>query len=371
MGSNFFSNLKAKDVKLKLLNFTFILFFISLLDRLIEGLFINHGYYSSLTSEFLINYQAGFVRRGLSGELLLFFVRHVNVNLEWLIKGSCLIWFLLVCLFFVRAFIKKGYSLYILPLCFFLGGNIVPVFWIRKDYLFLCFFISILWVFGRKKMNNFLKLLIINVLMVLVILSHEVFAFFAFPVLFLMIFFQYKRFGVLKAFIISNVSLLPAYVAFLSAIYFKGDAQIAYVIWNSWSDYIGDDISKIGKSVSALGWPSIGTFKFHFVGNFLSVDQQIFSLVVWLITFPVIYYISTNALYTFRRNKQIFTLRDKTLLSAILVFQLVCLAPVFLVLSCDYVRVIFYWISSSFAVFFISSKISIRAIISGLVYAYN
>lgn len=125
--------------KQTLLNIIYCIFVFALLYKLVVQLFIKYGYESWQISEFLINYQGGFVRRGLTGEILLFLTKNFGIDIVWTIKLFCLLCFTAVCTFFVRAFLKKGYSLYILPLCLFLGSGITGYSWIRKDYLFFCF----------------------------------------------------------------------------------------------------------------------------------------------------------------------------------------------------------------------------------------
>ena len=343
--------------KQMLLNGIFVLFLISLLSRIVLQLFsmANYGgtkdYEDWLISEFLINYQGGFVRRGLMGEILFFFAKHFNIDVVWTIKIFCLVCFVSVCIFFVKSFLKKGYSLYILPLCFFLSGNILFAGWIRKDCLFFCFFIPILWLYHKSNLSIMIKLLLINVLSVFIILSHEVFAFFALPILFLLFFNQYKSKGILLSVVLSLLCLLPSIFAFFLVFRMHGNPEIAQAIWDSWMAILNQETSNIGKAVDAISWSSKSTFALHLKGNFLSVDQRVLSLLIWVITFPVVYYISTNALLAFRKNENDFTNRHKTVLSSVLIFQLLCLSPVFVVLSCDYLRVFFYWITSSFTVF--------------------
>jgi hypothetical protein len=142
-------------------------------------LFSPYAYEGWLVSEFLINYQAGFVRRGLLGEILLFFAKNFNINVEWTVKIFCALCFIICCIFFVKLFMKKKYSLYILPLCFFLGGVVLSDHWIRKDYMFFCFFIPVLWFYSNQHLSLTIKLIAINILSVFIILSHEVFVFFA------------------------------------------------------------------------------------------------------------------------------------------------------------------------------------------------
>ena len=350
-----FNNLFPKDnLKLMLWNITFMLFVLSLLARLTTQLFSTFGWYTSpQITEFLINYQGGFVRRGLMGEILLFFAKNLNINVEWTIKIICLLALGWVCFFFVRQFLQKGYSIYILPLCFFLGMGILSYYWVRKDYLFFCVFIPVLWLYNKENLSVFAKALIVNALLFFIILSHEVIVFFALPVLYVLLFNQFKTKGILQSLVLSFLWLLPSIFAFILTLLYHGDAQTAQTIWNSWTDIIDIEPSIISYTVNTIGWSSVSTFIFHFKVNFLFTDQRILSLLVWVITFPIVYYIATNALFVFRKNDTVFTNQHKTILSSLFIFQLLCLLPVFIALSCDYMRVFFYWITSSFAIFLI------------------
>jgi len=342
-----------KDIKKTLLNTAYVLFLLSLLILFIKQLFKSYSYESNLTSEFLINYQGGFVRRGLMGEILLFFAKNFDINIEWTIKIVCMLALVVVCFLFIKLFLKKGYSLYILPLCFFLGSGILSGFWIRKDYLFFCFFIPVLYLYNKNNLSVFAKMVFINILAIFIILSHEVFAFFALPILYLLLFNQYKAKGILRSSVFSFLCLLPSIFAFVLTILYHGDPQTAQSIWASWSGILDKETSRIGWSVSAIGWSSKSAIIMHLKINFLYKDQGILYFLMWFVTFPVVYYISTNALLTFRKNDTVFTNQHKTVLSSILIFQLLCLSPVFIALSCDYIRTFFYWIASSYAVFLI------------------
>lgn len=347
--------IKKNNLKQILLDTAFILYTLSLIERLIKLVISHKEYEDWFLSEFLINYQDGFVRRGLTGEILLFFARNFNINIEWTIKIVSLIFIVLVCIFFVRTFLKKGYSLYILPMCFFLGGNIIsnPI---RKDFLFISFFIAILWIYNNDNLFKSIKIIVLNILAIFVILSHEVFAFFTLPILCLLFFNQNKEKGFIQSISLSFTLLLPSILTFLATIYFHGNSVTAQVIWDSWLPFINQETSEIGAAVSALGWSSLNTFIRHFKFNFFYTDIRIISTWVWIFTFPIIYYIATNALLIFRKTETVFTDKDKSIFSSVLVFQLFCLLPLLIVLSCDYIRIIFYWITSSFVIFLLIPK---------------
>ena len=346
-----------------LLNTAFVLFLLSLLYQFIEQIFTVYGYDSWYISEFLINYQGGFVRRGLSGEIIFFFAKKININVEWTVKIISLICFLSVCIFFIRSFLKKGYSLYILPLGFFFGSLIFnDCYWTRKDPLMLLSLIGILWIYNKTN-KIAIKFLTINILLICTLFIHEVFVFFVIPVLFLLLFNKYKNRGFFQSFFLSLSFLLPSILGVFLILIYSGNQEIAENIWNSWVAVLNIETTTVSPAaIDAVGWESIGTFIYHFYSNFLIKDMLVVPVFVWAVTFPLIYYIATNALLVFKKNDKIYTNKDKTNLSSVLIFQFLCLSPVFLALSCDYGRVIFYWIASSFAIFLLTPNDKIENI---------
>ena len=340
--------------KQTLLNIAFILFLISLLYHFVHQIFSTYTFESWQITEFLINYQAGFVRRGLLGEILFVLTKHFNADVEWMIKIMCIVCYALICTFFIKSFLKNSYCLYILPLCFFLGGVIIMPFWIGKDCLMTCFLIAILWIYKNKKLSTLVKIIFINILAVLIILIHEIFAFFSLPVLFLCFLQLYKRKSLFKSIIYSMITLFPVVFTFLIAILNHGNVQIAQTIWDSWHILTNQEPTSIGwNAVGAIAWEVGWAMNMHFNVNFLSLSEDglVLSSVVWFFTIPLVYYISTNALFVFQKEGTNLTENHKTILSSIFLFQFLCLAPVFFVLSCDYIRLIYYWVTSSFAIF--------------------
>jgi len=359
MGKSFMRNVVLS--KKLIFDILFVLLCVSLLYRLYVHLFSALGYDSWSVSEYLINYQGGFVRRGIVGEILFFFANNFDFDIEWTIKVICLFFFIFVSSFFIKSFLKKGYSLYLLPLCFFLGGMISSshwylAFWIRKDFLMMAFFIVILWIWNCNRKNSplFLKVVLINLLSIFTILTHEVVVFFSLPILFLLFLHLYKNKKTSIAIILSFLSLSPSILAFFTVFFMHGDQQTAQAIWDSWSFLLLGVVSDIPpKAIDAIGWTNEHAINRHLMENFLKVEKDILSSVYWCIVFPVVYYISTNALLVFRKKEEDFTVDHKTKLSSILLFQFICLFPVLCILSCDWVRIIFYWIASSFAIFLI------------------
>lgn len=359
--------------KIKVLNSLYWIFLIGLIYYLINQFLTQYELLSWNLSEFLINYEAGFIRRGFLGEILFYFIKYTGFQIEWVIKIFSLIGFVFLSFFFVKKFLNKGYSLYILPLSFFLGGPILAGFWLRKDCWMICFLIIIIRLFVLlKEKNALLNVLIVNLLTICALLTHEVFVFFSLPILFVLFISSYKRMkkNNLAAIYWSFISLLPILIVFLLVVVFHGDSSISQNIWNSWCILLNQDISNVGtnNAIGAISWSIPYTFKCHFAVNFLVTNNGIFSSVYWFIVIFTVYYISTNVLYTFKKSAKSFILRDQTALSVIIIFQFICLIPVFVVLSCDYIRLFFYWISSSFVIFLLLPSSVLDTLFPGYFY---
>ena len=352
--------MKTTTLRFKIFNTLFILFILSIASVFVMDLFTSWSYTSWQISEFLINYQGGFVRRGLTGEILFILAKHTNLDVVWIIKLLSVVCCVFVCGFFIRSFLKKGYSLYILPLCFFCGGIIMSQVWIRKDFLMFCFFIPTLLIYAHRTIPVWLKWALINLLTVLTILNHEVSGFFTLPVLFLLLFHSFHRQG--KAIFLSGVKsilvLLPALFVFLLVSVKHGDPTVSQAIFDSWDTLAPGKMepSPYGNAIRAIGWSGMETLAFHFNINFLIEEHYILSIWYWLIVFSVVYYISTNAFLVFKKQQEVYTKADRNILSSILCFQFLCLLPMFIALSIDYIRIFFYLTASAFALFLIIPK---------------
>lgn len=358
--TGFVPALNTIDIKQLLLNTAFILFVISFVQLIITQLLTSFQCEGWTGSEWLVNYQGGFVRRGLIGEILFFIAKNFTINIEWTIKIFCLLSFVVVIVFFVWAFIKKGYSLYILPLCFFLGTHVFwGMYWHKRDHLMLIFLIATLWFFTK---NNRLaiKFFVVNVLLVIALQVHEVIAFFSLPIFFLLLCNDFKNKGRLRSIVLSLVFLLPSIGAFFLTLKYHGNLETAQTIWDSWVEVAQLKPATLTErshgALSAIGWTSEKAFKMHFEMNFSGKSLYVTSTVFWLMVIPAVFYIVSNALLVFRRREQNFTYRDKHILSSVLIFQFLCLIPVALILSCDLGRIIFYWVASSFAIFLLIPK---------------
>lgn len=168
----------------KIIFIYFVLFIINLI--LIFADKISKGYpkESWNITEWLINYQAGFVRRGLLGEVILNIYKYTGISPYAVIIYLCIIVYIIFILFYIRAFILKGYSVIILPFVYFLGGPIINDFLVRKDVLVVLIFILVIYFINNKKILN---IVFSNMLLIAGLLIHETIGFFGFPIIILLL----------------------------------------------------------------------------------------------------------------------------------------------------------------------------------------
>lgn len=144
------------------------------------------GYYGFPISEWMINYEGGFVRRGLIGQLLYegYSIFHYSVA-----SVIAIIYYVSLGAFaflFIKLLSKKGISIFIVPfsLCLFysLGGGFISG---RRDYLALILAGYIFYFYFASYSCVWKKWLAISVLAIITLLMHEASFFFTFPVLIL------------------------------------------------------------------------------------------------------------------------------------------------------------------------------------------
>lgn len=130
-------------------------------------------------TEWMINYQGGFLRRGLPGEVLLFIGRKTGLDIGWFVIFLCLILYGAYFLIILRE--PKGslpeWALYSGPL---LGYPIYSGDIIRKDIPLLLCLIALLKAITRLRLSPFRQVLI-GIISGIAILSHELFFFFGTP----------------------------------------------------------------------------------------------------------------------------------------------------------------------------------------------
>lgn len=322
-------------------------------------------------SDWLINYEGGFVRRGFIGQILFFLyqIHPYDVSLAVVIITYISILILIGTMIYL--FYKNKVSLALLPSVMLLGGFfMIKGTFYRRDALMLLMILLTLYIY-RKTLttvsHKWIMIILLYIIGIATILTHET-SFFCFvPFIFTHHYITCKG-SVTNRCFKSGCFIIPFILAVGIVGIFNGNEVIANDIWDSWSDFF---INKYGETplmgigISAFCYDSTFLFKHHFSLNYIMPiywDIPYFSQLglnipryfAWIVIYATIYYLCSNPnkIEIPRYNDA----SDKKYLShnlpAILLLQFIALIPMFTILSCDLRRVVMYWIISSFFICF-------------------
>lgn len=346
-----------------LINAYYCIFLFAILYQLFNQIIIHRSRDNYNITEWLINYQGGFVRRGLPGEILYQISTKFGIEPTFIITIISLVFFGLLIIFFARKFISKGYPIFILPFSFLLGFPVLNDLWLRKDSLILLFFIALIYIFQKKSKGYFIWL---NLVFIIGILSHELLAIFSFPILFFLLYSRYKlKFeSFFTPLLYSFFFILPSLITFLTISFFKGNEQIAMEIWNSWDKVYPDKIPMGSSSaVSAIGWSFTDTAKFT-IKMLFHKNADFYAFVGFFIQILVVFFISIN---TNSLNNKILKYspikQDQLVITSVVLFQAIFALIPMCIIASDYGRWTYLWIMSSFIVLLIVPSASLKSAI--------
>ncbi|MGN1263748.1 MAG: hypothetical protein ACI4TW_06895 [Prevotella sp.] len=316
-------------------------------------------------SDWLINYEGGFVRRGLTGQILLELYRihpyDVRMTIVLVTVVSSLWLLLIVC----RMFHRKGWSYAILPLgcCFYYG---FMELWVRKDMLLLLLAYFIFSSYRKySSRHDTFHLSLFVVLSSVILLIHEAAFFFTVPILITYgIAAGRKERGSMGFSALARLLLpfLPAVLTMAAVCLFKGNSTMPDVIWRSWHEVfraypdgtssLPDLYNNVGQGVVSLSWTTLDTMRLHLNVNFFGYfpgNRYIIlsaSILLWVWMF-LGYYFIVSRLNTMSFRKGATALHTEQEIGNTLLIQFLFMLPMFTFLSCDFGRTIPYWVLSS------------------------
>lgn len=311
--------------------------------------FIDAYYYSSdVTSwwvtEFLINYQGGYVRRGLIGELLYQFSSYFHADPRFIIWPLCIISLITISAILIYKFKKANWCIWVLPLCTCLFG----ADFLRKDHL--CFVLIAVWLYTfSKKIDSVYKFIIISAITVILFNIHEA-SFFLFAPYCCLALLSDKREGCKKTY--NYLTVLVTIATMGVVVIHKGNEVVARAIQDSWTFYFPDEFKNdLVTTIQSLKWDTKRTLLWHLHQNFLETNYGFQGLytkpLAWLTTLFIIpNIIFKNSSLLFRK-----TADEPRNFLCVFLFQFLSLSPLFFFLSCDPIRIISYWTISSFLIY--------------------
>ena len=320
---------------IKFFNRWSLFYAVILLIAAIYNYVYNFQYYSF--ADVFINYQGGFVRRGLMGEMLyqLYGLGFDPLHTALLL---CLVAYLTIVMFMVNGFKHRGYSLGLLCVSFLVGGvGIFGLSFFRRDFIELCILLII--VKSWTKMDFRLWLVLANALTVIAILLHEPYAFYGLPIVMLL---TYLRTNKLSR---SLLCWLPSFTAFLLCLKYSGNAEVYAAIMQSIKPY-----ADYHNVIEFFTFDSLSVMRIHLHYNFFAVLNHLPTIIGSIGSILVTLYYGANA--TSQYTNTCVSPQERTNYFALLSFLMLCQIPMFTVLSIDYTRTCIYASISAYIVFF-------------------
>jgi len=315
-------------------------------------------------SEWMVNYEGGFVRRGFAGNIIYKLYVQFNIDPEVLIKIISSLSIILLTYLVYKTL--KNNNLPIIYLCLpVIGLSTIYLFpWFsgyRKDpvLLVLCYFAFYFYKQHDKNQSIF-SLLASQLCLILGLLLHEAFFFFSIPFLLFISCFPINKIKNLKTAFQTLFSWLPVIIVTILVFTNKGDKTVSNAIWSSWSEFVNNKFGsqttlQQAMSIDALSWDTLKTIKMHFTYNFLVVSHGIPSILFLAYTIILIFYFFNNLTFKF---KNLSKAENTYIYFRILILQFIFLSPLFLFLSCDYARLFVYLnISTLFIYNFFGDKL--------------
>ena len=319
-------------------------------------------------TEILINYEGGFVRRGLIGQLI--YMLNNTFGIEPLFAAyffsiaSALLFFYLI----FKDTIKRGYSILLLPTTMFLSSLFVSGHWVRKDFFIMIIFYLIVRLLRSKSVWKFLY---INILLIIGALSHEVILFISTPIIFISILSdtivnkQPNLATVAKTTGKCILYFIPSLIAAFLVLHYKGDLQCATEIWASWSE-LGVLSGNMSGAIAAIGWEP---------EKAIAVGTEVWSTVRCGVYYPIMWSLLSILafiyfVWAYRFKPEILGYKaenDYPIVesSYIIIFQFFAMVPLLLVFA-DTSRAFFYVVMSAYIIRLYDEKFVYKSILGNL-----
>lgn len=314
-------------------------------------------------SDWMINYEGGFVRRGLIGQCLLWANHIHSFDIRYAIVLIEALFYVLFLYLIFKIFNKYKWSL--LGAMFPIVCSTTSLTVYRRDFMMLCLCYLSYKLFFRYLKDNGINSLIISIMIMSVSITiYEPIFFVMVPVLVL----QYwnKKKNIINSLFIF---LIPILCMVLSCI-FRGTDNQVNDIWQSWlpylSQYVDIQNENIGFAIQFLGLTNQEVFSLHYECTFRD-NMPLWTIISLIIVFSLAYFLCTYVPSVYREGKRLCENIDKYEISKILLFQLFIQLPIFTLLSCDYGRTIPMSLYTSFFIFHMSKKNGYKVYVTNII----
>lgn len=289
-------------------------------------------------TEWLISYDAGFVRRGLAGEIISSISALTWLPPPWIAVFTSITAYIgLIYVVIKKIRLKLPVYLILSPL--FLGLPVYSNFLIRKDVLQILLLAIILLIIKNK--GSRFAALFANLITCIATANHEAFAFFGLPLVMIsysIVF--YKKIFSLHSLLIFSPSVFFTILCFT----LKGDLATSSIITKNWNALLSTEYNRyccLNESSAAIG--AIGWSTFKGLSLSLSVLNDFLYDVFWV---PLIWILNFSASLILISQFFFKDHQQRQGFYKIALIQTCLISPLF-VLGWDFGRWIFYINSSA------------------------
>lgn len=295
------------------------------------------------SSEFIISYAGGFVRRGLFGEGLYWLTTHWGIS-----PYRVILWLTRLCLLgvfgvFLWLFHRRRLNWWIIFAPVFCG--FVTCF-IRKDFLFYLVLFGLLWLLRSANPSNLRRIIVIAVCS-LMIFIHEAFVFVGVPVCLLLLW-SAPRGGRIWA----CAGAVITGGLFLLFAYYNGTQDQVNAIAAAWNKVVWPDIvfTDVDNTLTSLGWDKTYHMWNQFEDIVFSDDFGGYGLLMLrAIDTLIAYWLVTNFVFVLRRPDSRIRQSDQTMLSTLYIFAWLTLLPMTFFFAVDWGRQFQYFAVIAFS----------------------
>lgn len=322
-------------------NIFFILMLISVYQWVMHSLQFKAGTSDWSFFEILTNYEAGFIRRGLLGQLLYWIAASTHINLWVLISFFLIPSWIFVAVFMLCRFRSCGLRWWLLAI---IGIGMLPSV-IRKDFVIYSLFIAVLYIY-RSRQSVAVRISAMSLLSVVMLLIYE-------PAVFMCLGFVVLI--VLRDKNLTNFARVayPCVICATMLILLKstGSIGIGREMLSSWQDVIPDGVAISDTVINSLDWSISDSIRYNL--HILMPEFSLFFLIKYVFIILIVPYIYISYMYvdTYTASKK-FPYQPSAF-TTLYVFFLICMLPMWVGLSCDYGRMLYHATLSSLCVAFI------------------
>jgi hypothetical protein len=286
-------------------------------------------------TEFLINYEGGFVRRGFIGTILLWLFRQFGITPYYPILAICISSFIGVVVLMIRFLRQQQLPIYLLGYCMFIGNSVFSYFWFRKDCLIICLFAVVVYLAKRS------KYWIASMVLAIAILIHEEIFFFTLPFA-IGLLLHHKRTAQ------SSLLLFTSLVTFITISICKGTVSMSNTIWESWSavPFPYQDVQQVAppSAIDGLGWSLLQGLKFN-AQTWHNYNGHIWAPLAWVFILSLVLLSACN-IHSLRIRYSYLAHKHNQFIQIVFI-QIASIIPLFFI-GWDYGRWVFLALCSTY-----------------------